>query len=150
MHQKGFTILEILIVVAILAILTSISLAAFVSYRKSQALKADTENVAGLLAQARSQTVSSKNASAYGVHFTSGSATLFTAPTYSAGAASNVVYTLTPGNALTTTLPGGTSALLFNRITGETNQSGTIEVKITSETASSTISIYKTGTIEKR
>lgn len=149
MYHKGLTIAELLVVVAIVAILSAISLSAFVSYRTSQALTADTETVAGLLRQARNQTISSKNASSYGVNFSSTTTTLFVGPTYSPGNPSNVAYTLTAGNTLTTTLSGGATSILFNRVTGETNQSSTIVVTLQSATASSTISIYKTGTVEK-
>jgi prepilin-type N-terminal cleavage/methylation domain-containing protein len=148
MRQKAFTLLEILIVIAIIVVITTISLQSYVSLRKSQGLKADVQNIASLLGQARSQTLSSKNASVYGVNFASTTVTLFAGTTYTPGNSGNSVYSLTPHNVVTTNLPGGTTAVLFNRITGETNQSNTVTATVTSETASSTINVYKTGVIE--
>lgn len=146
----GFSLIELLIVLAIMAILTTITISTFVSSRKTEALSKDTEAVIEILEQARNQTISSKNASAYGVNFSTSSLTLFAGTSYSSSDPNNQTTALSFGTTLTTTLPSGTTAIVFNRITGETNQSSTVTIKLLSSTlASTTVKIYKTGTIEK-
>jgi prepilin-type N-terminal cleavage/methylation domain-containing protein len=145
---KGFSIIEMLVVIAIIIALSGTVLSAFVSYRKSQSLSLDTEAVVGTLLQARNQTISSKNASVYGVNFSTNSVTLFAGPTFNQGDPNNQVLSLSPGNTLATTLSPAT-AITFNRITGETNATSTVSVLITGELGSTTIKIYKTGVVEK-
>lgn len=148
--SSGFTLLEIVIVLAIAVLLTGVVLASFGAYRKSTALSKDTEAVMEILREARSKTVSSKNALSYGVRFTSTSTILFAGTAYAAST-TNVTTPLSQNITLTTTLPAGVFDIVFNRITGETNQNSTISIKLTSDTLSSTtIQVYKTGTIEKQ
>ncbi len=148
--SQGFTLLEVLIVIGIAGILAGITFSTFVSSRKNESFKHDTSGVVELLREARNQTLSSKNASQYGVNFSPTSAVLFTGATYTAGATSNKTFTLSSGNTLSTSLPGGTTAILFNRLTGETNQASTVTVTMLgANSASTTINIYRSGTIEE-
>ncbi len=135
-----------LIVLGIMAALSSITMVGFVSYQKSQSLSKDTETVIETLAQARNQTISSKNASSYGVYFASTAITLFTGTMYSSANPNNQIFNLTSGNVVTVSLTGGGSSIIFNRITGETDQPGI--VNIVSSVSSTTIQVYKTGIIE--
>src|ERR1035437_5373941 len=121
---KGFTLLEILIVIAILAVLTVISLNTFVQIKNSQAQQMDTETIVETLRQARSQTLSSQSASQYGVHFASGAITLFTGASYVSNDPNNKIFTLSNVNVITASLSGGGSDIVFNRLSGETSQDG--------------------------
>ena len=142
----GFTAVEILVVLSIMALLSTIGMSAFISSRKSHALKNDRDTIVETLSQAHNQTLASKNASAYGVNFASSRITLFTGTTYSSSDSNNKIFDLTSGNSISTALAGNGSNIIFNRITGETDQSGT--VTISSSATSTMIRIYKTGTIE--
>ena len=147
---KGFTLIEIVIVLGIASILMAVGFSAFTSYRKSESLSKDTDLVVSVLQQARSQTLTGKNATAYGVHFESGAVTLFTGSAYTAGASSNQRYPLSSDITLTTNIEGGGSNVIFERITGETDHYGTSAIRLTSTTlASTTIRVYQTGIIEK-
>lgn len=150
-NNKGVTVAELLIAIAILGILSGIVINSLVSFRKNQALQKDTELVVELLNQARNQTISTKNLSQYGVHFTSTTVTIFTGPTYSNGATGNQVFTLNSTDTiLSITLTGGGSDVIFNRLTGETSQNGTIVVSSPGITETKTVTIYKTGVIESQ
>ena len=126
---SGFSMLELFIVLAIITLLCGIVIATFIDFRKNQALSKDTETIVEVLNQARNQTISSKNQSAYGVHFASSVVTLFTGGTYSAGASDNQNFSLNSADTvLTISLTGGGSNVVFTRISGETTQNGTITV----------------------
>lgn len=53
--HSGFTLIELLVVFSIIAILASVTLASFVSYSRSQALKAATSEMATFFTQAKSR-----------------------------------------------------------------------------------------------
>ena len=91
-HKNGFTLIEALITLAILGLMVTISVLAFKTFKTSQGLDKDTELVIETLQKARTQTLSSQNASVYGVHFASSTVTIFTGATYAAGASTNLAY----------------------------------------------------------
>lgn len=147
--KKGVTLIELLIAISILAIVGAITMTVFPSLNKTQALHNDTQAVIGMIQQARGQTLSSKNASAYGVHLEANAVTLFTGSVYTAGAAGNQVHDLQTINAITSiALFGGGSDLIFNLLTGETSQDGTVTLYSAATEKSRIIRIYKTGLVE--
>lgn len=139
---------ELLAVVAIMGILVTITINTFVQEKNTQALELDTETVVETLRQARSQTLSSQNASQYGVHFASSTITLFAGSSYATGSSGNKVFNLSSFDSLTTSLTGGGSDVLFNRLSGETNQNGTIVVSSLATTSTKTVTIYNTGLVQ--
>lgn len=150
-NTLGFTVIEILVVVGILAVLTAIVFATFVQFRKHQALEKDTELIVEVLSQAHAQTLSSQNSSQYGVHFSASQITLFAGNVYSAGASTNQNYSINSlDTILTISLNGGGADVVFNRLSGESSQYGTITVSSPSTSRTKTVTIYKTGVIESR
>lgn len=148
-RSQGLTLAEILIALAIISIISALMLGAFASYRGNQGLSKDTEMVVEVLRQARVQTLVSKNASPYGVHFATSSIVLFAGTSYSPGLSSNVTFELmSPRAAISTSLLGGGSDVVFDRLTGETSQSGSVTLSSSAASTTKTIVIYKTGTID--
>jgi prepilin-type N-terminal cleavage/methylation domain-containing protein len=145
----GFTLVEFLVVLAIITLITGIIASVFVSFRNQQALGKDVEMVIEVLRQARSQTLTSQNSSQYGVHFSSSGVTLFTGASYSAGNVTNQNYFLTSSDTIVTiNLAGGGSNLVFQRLSGETSQNGSVVLTSLATSKTKTVTIYKTGLIE--
>jgi Tfp pilus assembly protein PilE len=139
---------ELLITVAIVVILASISFGSFLSYKKERALIEDRALVSEVLREARNLTLVSKNGLAYGVHFSSNDVTLY-GGTYSSTDTSNKQSSLSTDVKLLAILPGGGSEIQFSRLTGETNQSSTATIELNVPSiGTSTIKIYKTGIVE--
>ncbi len=148
-NQRGFSAGELIVVLGVMFLVAGIILSSFVTFRKNQALVMDTDTVVEVLRQARNQTLSSKDSSVYGVHFASTKITLFTGNAYSSGSGSNQDFVLSSTDTiLTISLSGGGSDIVFQRLTGETAQNGTIKVSSSGSTASTTVTIYKTGLVE--
>ena len=145
--SKGFSIVEMLVVLAVGVIIATVVISVFSKAPGRQALDKQTSVVLSLLEHARGLTLSAKNASVYGVHFETAKAILFTGPTYSANAASNVVepvHSLLQISAIS--LAGGGSDVVFNRLAGDTAQYGTVTLSlIASSTQSKVITIFATG-----
>ncbi len=150
-YYKGVTLIELLIVISAMGILTTILVSSFSLFNKNQALSKDTELIIETLEQARSQTLSSQNGSQYGVHFDTSKITLFTGNAYTVGVSTNQEASLaTFNNIVSVSLSGGGNDVVFNRLSGETNQNGTIVVGSPTSSQTKTITIYKTGIIESQ
>lgn len=148
--KKGFTILEILIVIAISAILMVGGMSAYSHFTKKKSLELTTQTIASYLKDARSFTVASKGDTTYGVHFETNRIVLFSGATFSDVATDNREHTL-PGNIEISTinLNGGGSDVVFQRLTGATSQYGTTTLSLLADiTDTKDIVIEATGIIE--
>ncbi|KKU25889.1 MAG: hypothetical protein UX39_C0016G0010 [Candidatus Magasanikbacteria bacterium GW2011_GWA2_46_17] len=145
--MRGFTLIEILITLAIAGIVTLLVTGAFSSATGLKMLDKETALALSLLEQARNQTLSSKASSVYGVHFETAKTVLFVGPIYSASSNSNTVEPMNPLVQISAiTLVGGGSDVVFKRLTGETDQSGTVTLAlVASSTRQKTITIFATG-----
>lgn len=145
----GFTLLEILMVVAIMGILVTIIITSFSTLNKAQALDKSARQGASILNQARMLTLSSKEDSVYGVHFESSEITLFKGGSYSSNDPDNIISPLNSIVSITNiNLSGGGVDVIFGRLTGNTNTPGTVTFSLDSSTATKTISVSGTGLIE--
>ena len=149
--MKGFTAIEILIVIAIMVIIAAISLTSLVNLNNVQALNTETDSVLSILERARARSISSENSSEFGVHFASTSAALFAGKNYSAGAATNEVRNFNGKVQISSiNLRGGVVDLYFNRLTGKPSATGTVVFSLSNSTTTKTITIYNTGLSDVR
>jgi prepilin-type N-terminal cleavage/methylation domain-containing protein len=148
--NRGFTLMEILGVIAVMTILMTIVLTSFSTLNKNQALDKTARYVASIIEEARGNTLFSKNDSQYGVKFSASSVTLFKGATYSSSSPDNVVYELNPLVTISNiSLSGGGSEMVFDRLTGNTTQTGTITLNLNSGTTTKAyVSFSKTGIVE--
>ena len=148
--RRGFTLIELLIVIGISTLLIGFTYSSFKLLNQSQALGKDANMVATILHEARAETLASKNGNQYGVHFDPTKVVLFIGPTYSSAASTNINF---PFNTLetisSTNILGGGSEVVFDRLTGDTSQTGTVTLSLISTPASvRTITISGAGLIE--
>ena len=146
---KGATLVEMLIVLAIAAILFVLVYEVFVNYNRGQALEKSAAAVTAVLNEARGKTLAGRGAVQYGVHFAGDSVTFFTGAAYNPSASTNKTEHL---NSLAEisgiTLNGGGSETIFEKLTGATSQYGTVVVRDKNNPAQTmTITIYQTGLI---
>lgn len=145
--QKGVTLLEILIVIAILGALSALIVGNFSSTRGDQVLKNETEAVVALLQEARSNTLSGLDSSQYGVHIQSDRVILFKGSSYSSSDPSNSPYFIDDAVFISSiNLQGGGSDIIFERLTGETTAYGTLILRRASDASlNRTITISSIG-----
>lgn len=147
--SKGITALELLMVVAIMAILAAIVVSPFAQFRNSKVLDTAGENALSILTKARGNTLSSKNSYQYGVHFESSQVVLFRGATYSPSDVNNEIVVLDSALEISSiSLTGAGSDVLFDRLTGKTSQDGTIIIRIKSDISKTrTITVNATGVV---
>jgi prepilin-type N-terminal cleavage/methylation domain-containing protein len=145
--KKGFSVLEILIVVGIIGVLVAIILFQFGDFRYGQVLKTETEKVITVLQDARNRTLASVDDSRYGVHVDTDQITLFKGASYSVGDPNNEIV---PVDELLEigeiSLNGGGSDIVFQKLTGKTDDYGTFALILSVDsTSSSTVTVSPIG-----
>ncbi|MCK5096107.1 MAG: type II secretion system protein [Candidatus Pacebacteria bacterium] len=150
LKKRGYTAIEIVLVIGIMGILVTMVGLSFSAFRNSNILAVETEKVVSLIAQARNDTLSSKNDTVYGVRVESGRVVLFESDTFSEVDPDNIEISLDTSVALTDiVLNGGGSDIVFKRLSGKTNEHGTMSLVLTSDpTTKKTITIYATGLVD--
>lgn len=127
--MKGFTLLEVLLVLGIAAIIAAISLTSLSNFNKDNALVIEVEKVVSLIAKARSLTLAAKKELSYGVHFEERKIVLFSGASYSANASTNQIQLLNDEVKISSiALTGGGAEVLFKKLSGETAQNGTVTI----------------------
>ena len=144
-YKKGITIIELLVVLAVLGVMVSIALPQFSKMRENQVLKSGVQDILSSLDKARSQTLASLNSSEYGVHFEADKIIIFKGTDFSTRdtAKDETINIITPAvlSSGTLTLPAN---IYFNRLSGSPSTTGTVTISTSSY--SKTITISTTGT----
>jgi prepilin-type N-terminal cleavage/methylation domain-containing protein len=140
--HRGYTFIELLIVLAIIGIIMAVTIPSFSKFRQNSALNADTMNVITLINRARLLSVSSKADSQYGIYLSSTSSILFAGTTFaSSPVATRETYALSNGVSMT----GTASEIVFAKVTGVPSVSATTTILVTGTTSSTTVLILPTG-----
>lgn len=142
------TALEIMIAVVIVMIVGTLIMVPFSRFKSDQLLVSSSEQVISALREARANTLAAKNDTVHGVHFESGRFVTFDTA-WSEGAEGNVV---TPFQSPVTlsgiNLVGGASDVVFARLSGKTNQTGTLVLQLNGDASRQKIIIINAaGTI---
>lgn len=147
LKNKGFTMIEIVIVVAIMALLLAVIATPFQSFRNSKALDTTSEEALSLLSEARGNTLSAKEGYQYGVHVESSKMVLFRGGTYSSLDANNKTVILDSALEISSiALAGAGSDIIFDKLTGKTSQPGSFVIRVKSDTSKTrTITVVGTG-----
>ena len=89
--KNGFTLIEILVVLGLMAILGSLGLLVSIDFYRSYAFNSERDVVVSLLQKARNQSLNNIGQIQHGVHFENGKYVLFQGPGYSSGVSTNQV-----------------------------------------------------------
>lgn len=129
--MRGYTTIEILITAAIIVLIAGIALAGLKTYKTSSELVGAAEEIISYLEDARAKTLSSQDASQYGVHFEENRIIFFKGTTFVASDSNNVTRVFPASIEISSvSLNGGGSNAIFQRLTGATNNYGAITVRL--------------------
>jgi Tfp pilus assembly protein FimT len=140
-YKKGISVVELLVVFAVLAVIFSVVIPQFSKIREQQVLKSAVGDILSSLNKAQTRTLASVDASSYGVHFSSSEVIIFKGTVFSEGSIDNeVINIISPATISTITLTGGGANIFFNRLSGAPSVTGFIIVSSTNFTKTITIS----------
>ncbi len=150
---NGFTLIELVIVVAILAVLSSALITDFVLWTKKTDVNTASQEFANVLRLAKNKALSSENNSQYGVYLNTLNSPsqyiLFKGATYATrDSASDNIYSLPKNVEFFGISFGGGSEIDFNKLSGTSQQSGSVAVRSKLDTnQSKTIYISSSGVV---
>lgn len=135
MKKGGFTLLELLIAVSIITLLGAASLVSFINSRRIRELDSSGQNVLSILRLAQSRALAGEENDVWGVRLELARFILFRGPAF-AGSPSAEIHQLPAAIEIANiALAGGGQEIIFQKITGRTEQSGTFELRVTDDAA---------------
>ncbi|HEY0980360.1 MAG TPA: type II secretion system protein [Candidatus Paceibacterota bacterium] len=147
--KKGFTIIELLIVLTIVGVLMGIASLPIIRFRREQALQNTTNAVLTVINEARAKTLAGTENTNYSVRLEADRAILFRGATYQSAAPTNQIFLYESPVVLgTVALSGGGSTITFDRLRGTTAHHGTLQLQLPSGTLR-TITVTATGTVAR-
>ncbi len=147
MKHSGFALLELVVSVAVLALILGAGWFSFSSYAARQELKSGSARVVALMTDARSKTLAGEQGAAWGVHFESDRAVLFKAPSYNPTGADNKTETM-PRRIIISANTFPSNEVVFARLTGSANV-GSVTLSARGNTSvSKIISVNTLGVVE--
>ncbi|MBI2097182.1 MAG: type II secretion system protein [Candidatus Sungbacteria bacterium] len=122
----GFTLVEVLVTLAALAILGTIVLGAFSRFRTSAQLDGAVRQILSTLRLAQSKTLASETSYQYGVRIETDHIILFRGAVYTASSTNETTDFPSGVVASNVSLAGGGIDVIFDRLTGNTSESGSV------------------------
>lgn len=149
--NKGFTLIEFIITIVIVSILAGFAVISFASFRNNQALSNTVSDAVSIINEAKINTISSKDDSAYGVHFETNRAVLFKGVVFSEPNPDNRSLLFSPLIEISSfSLNGGGTDIIFKKLTGKTDQYGGIIFRVKSDPGNTkTVNITQGGSIDQ-
>lgn len=147
--EAGFTLIEMLVALAVLVIILAASIEGFIRYAQRQAYLSTVNDVHIHLKQIREDTLASYDDTLYGVYVGTSSIEFFEGASPVVGNPTNTIFTYDDLLiTATSSLSNGNWYLTFARLTGEASATGTITVFDVRSSASNTFTVYTSGLIE--
>lgn len=149
--QTGFSLIEIIVSVAVIGILAILAMNGLSSFKASNELLRTADTIVGTLKDARSRTLASQNNNQYGVFFNQNQnqISLFAGGYYSAVAPTNEITNLPSQIEISLlSLTNATTAIAFARLSGDPSATGTVIIRIKGTTTrTKTIQVNDSGNI---
>lgn len=142
--KRGFSLVEIIVSVSIIALILSVTITSFVELNKREALSSNVIAVMTSLRDARAQTLASVGASQYGVKVDADRTTFFKGSIFSSSTPGNQTFMYSSYIRASSTV----QSYVFERVTGNATASGTIDVYVYSNpTIKKAIRVQSTGLV---
>ena len=148
LNRNGYTIIELLVVLTIVSLLVVIAVSTFQNLKRSSILRVSVDNVQHALETARNRTLASDGDTVFGIHLDEDKMVVFSGISYSSTSPTNTDYEFTGGVTATSSLSGGVTEIIFARLTGVPNATGTITLVTPGGFSSSTLEVFSSGLIE--
>lgn len=149
--KQGFTFVEVLIVLAVLVIVSALSIVALHTLTKKTDLDTTRDNIISTLNIARNKTLASEEATQYGVYFDDSSDPdryiFFQGQNY-ATASFEEIHNLPSSIEISSiSFNGGGNEVVFRRLEGKTDNYGSITIRFSATSETRIIYVYPSGEI---
>lgn len=124
--KKGFTLIEVLIVVFVIGILSTITINYFKELNDKKKIEGLSESIAAYLEETKTKAQSGENGEQHGIKFYSQTYVIFSGTSFSLNDPDNKTINVDDGFEIETSLTG--DEVIFSRINGEPNHAGTITI----------------------
>lgn len=141
-RESGFTLVELLLSVAIITLLAGMSVPVFATFNQRNDLDLTTFTIASMLRRAQTYARGSDLDSQWGVYVQSGSAVVFKGASYAARDSTQDETTTLPA----AIIPSGTSEIVFAKLSGSPATTGAITLTNNTNDAR-TVSINAKGMV---
>ena len=148
--MRGFTLIEILVIIAITIILIGLAIPSYRFFQKESDLINNTEEIINTLRLAQNKTLASEGASQYGIYFDQATSThQYTLFKKINGSSSEEVHKLPESIEISEiNFNGGGSEVIFDRISGTTSQYGSLTIRLKDDpTKTKTIYVENSGQV---
>lgn len=148
-HRRGVTLVEGLVVVAILVLVSTVGVRQFLHFTDDEELSAAAATVRAALEDARARTLASQGGLVYGVRVEGGGLVLFPGATFDAGNAGNEDVSVPASVELISALAGGGSDVSFARLTGAASATGSVTARLKKDMSrEKVVTVNATGLVE--
>lgn len=152
--RRGFTLIELVVVIGVMALVGTLALVSFVNSRRVRDLAASGQNVLSVLRVAQGKSLAGESGVPWGVRLEASRFILFSGASF-AGSPTTTAYALPASVEITNiALAGGGTEAVFRRLDGRTDQPGSFDVRVIGSTGqlfSVTLDAsgrsYRTGTL---
>lgn len=152
--SQGFTLIELIVAIAIILLVATATLVSFTGSRNTRNVINAGQEALSVLQLAQSKALAGEDNSPWGVRISTAKIVLFKGLTF-AGATTTTDYPLPSGiESANINISGGSSDIVFKKITGDVSQSGTFDLRVAFSPAtvfSITIDpsgkVYQTGSV---
>lgn len=143
------TLIELIVSIAILLIVGTVTIGAVSKYRERQALDKSVAMLTSILERARSKTLTNEKNTIHSVRLNTERIVLFQGG-FSSSSVNNEYYSFDPLVEIgQMSLTSGTNTLSYRKLTGQSLATGTVELRLKrSTTTKKSVIIYSSGLIE--
>ncbi|MCL4392982.1 prepilin-type N-terminal cleavage/methylation domain-containing protein [Patescibacteria group bacterium] len=118
-NNKGFTLIEILIVIVILAIISTTAVLSYITFLTDTNLQSSIQTISSIVKTAQDNSINSFDGMPnWGIYFTKNSITLFEGGSYNSDNPTNKIYTLPSDIGISNITPTTSNPVVFDGPTG--------------------------------
>jgi len=128
--KNGFTLFELLLVISLIVIIFSVTISVGRTFSSNVDLENTVKGISSKIKLAKSQSISALDGIHYSVRVKPSKIVIFKGSTFTEGLSTNSEYVFSDNIKISSHSLGGGDDIVFSRLTGLTNNSGTITVQV--------------------